>query len=322
MKILFMCVANSARSQLAEGLAKSIFGSEAEIESAGSKPTRVNPLAIEALKELEIDISKNTSKTVDDLSKAFVDHLDYVITLCAEEVCPVIISKAEKLYWPHPDPAGKTGTHEEQLKHFRETRDAIKSKLLDFKKHHSTLQPLDENVIETLVSNHAEFRKFLSKRLPSESVADDLLQQCLAKAVEKSDTLENNESAVAWFYKVLRNALIDFYRVRASEDKKYEAYLNELVTQGAVQAQPPDQLQAAICQCMNRLLPTLKTEYAELIRRIDLNGESPQAVAESLNLKTSNLTVRLHRARLALKTSLERSCGTCTEHGCLDCTCE
>lgn len=135
MKILFMCVANSARSQLAEGLAKKIFGDKAEIESAGSQPSKVNPLAQEALVEIGIDISTHSSKSVDDLDPRFVTNLDYVITLCTEEVCPVIITKAKKLHWPHPDPAGRTElSHEEQLQFFRNTRDALQEKLLQFKK--------------------------------------------------------------------------------------------------------------------------------------------------------------------------------------------
>ncbi len=127
-RILFMCVANSARSQLAEGLARHLLGSKAFIESAGSQPSRVNPLAVAALAEIGIDISGHRSKSVDDLDPAFVAELDCVITLCAEEVCPVILSKARKLHWPHPDP-GKAGTEAEKLQSFREVRDAIRSKL-------------------------------------------------------------------------------------------------------------------------------------------------------------------------------------------------
>jgi arsenate reductase len=133
LHILFMCVANSARSQLAEGLAKSVFGSAAVIESAGSQPARVNPLAIRAMDEVGLDISSHHSKSVDDLSPRFVAQLDYVITLCAEEVCPIFVSRAKKLHWPHPDP-GKAGTEEEKLKSFRDVRDAIGEKLLAFKK--------------------------------------------------------------------------------------------------------------------------------------------------------------------------------------------
>jgi arsenate reductase len=131
--ILFMCVANSARSQLAEGLAKHLFGSEAVIESAGSQPSRVNPLAVAALHEIGVDISHHRSKSVDDLDPQFVSRLDYVITLCAEEVCPIVLSKAKRLHWPHPDP-GKAGTEAEKRQSFRETRDGIRRKLEDFRR--------------------------------------------------------------------------------------------------------------------------------------------------------------------------------------------
>ncbi len=130
-----MCVANSARSQLAEGLAKQIFGSNAEIYSAGSNPSNVNPLAIAAMKEFGYDLSNHFSKTVSQLPPSFLVDLDYVITLCAEEVCPILPSKtARKLHWPMPDPAGRGEmSHEEQLQVFRQTCDAIRAKLVELK---------------------------------------------------------------------------------------------------------------------------------------------------------------------------------------------
>lgn len=135
-KILFMCVANSARSQLAEGLAKMILGPDFEIHSAGSQPSKVNPFAIRALSEIGVDITRNTSKSVDDLSPAFIVELDYVITLCAEEVCPTIalVSNPKRLHWPLPDPAGHSGSDEEQMDRFRRIRDEIKERLEEFKK--------------------------------------------------------------------------------------------------------------------------------------------------------------------------------------------
>ena len=134
MNILFMCVANSARSQLAEGLAKEIFGDEAWIESAGSEPKFVNPYAEEVLKEVGIDISKNRSKSYEQLPPAFLVNLDYIVTLCAEEVCPVMASKtAKRLHWPFVDPAGKTGDKYEQLQRFRETRELIKNRIEELK---------------------------------------------------------------------------------------------------------------------------------------------------------------------------------------------
>lgn len=129
INILFLCVANSARSQLAEGIAKSIFAQRAHIESAGSEPSgQVQPWAIEVLKESGIDISKNWSKSIDDLPNDFLNNLDYVITLCAEEVCPVFISKAKRLHWPIADPAKASEDAKQQS--FRHARDEIKVRLI------------------------------------------------------------------------------------------------------------------------------------------------------------------------------------------------
>jgi len=128
IKILFLCVANSARSQMAEGLAKAALGDKALIQSAGSKPSRVNPLAIQVLAEIGIDISHNRSKSVDEIDPATVDT---VITLCAEEECPLFLGKAERLHWGLPDPASVQGTEEEKLMKFREIRDEIKKRIQD-----------------------------------------------------------------------------------------------------------------------------------------------------------------------------------------------
>ncbi len=132
MNILFMCVANSARSQMAEGLARTMLGDSAKVESAGSQPSKVNPLAIKAMQEIGIDISKHYSKDYDHLKPGFIASLNYVITLCAEEVCPQMVSRAQKIHWPLPDPAGKEGSDETRLGRFRETRDALLKKITDF----------------------------------------------------------------------------------------------------------------------------------------------------------------------------------------------
>ncbi len=134
MKILFLCVANSARSQMAEGLAKKILGTKAEIQSAGSEPSgKVNPFAIQALKEVGIDLSSHTSKSWNDLPSHFMSALDFVITLCAEEICPVIHSNAKKLYWGMPDPASAGQTDAERAEAFRRARDSIREKLERFR---------------------------------------------------------------------------------------------------------------------------------------------------------------------------------------------
>ncbi len=133
MKILFMCVANSARSQLAEGLAKTIWP-DSEIHSAGSVPGKLNPCAVTVMNEIGIDISKHFSKSFEALPEKFVKSIDYVITLCAEEVCPVVTTQAKKLHWAFLDPASKEVISiEKELQNFRLARDQIQKRLLEFK---------------------------------------------------------------------------------------------------------------------------------------------------------------------------------------------
>ena len=124
--VLFLCVANSARSQMAEGIARSLAPPSAKISSAGSRPSRLNPLAVKALAEIGIDISRHFSKSVDDVPSGDVDA---VITLCAEEVCPVFLGKALRVHWGLPDPAGAGDTDEEQLQAFRKVRDELRRRL-------------------------------------------------------------------------------------------------------------------------------------------------------------------------------------------------
>lgn len=127
-RILFLCVANSARSQMAEGLARALLGGEAEVLSAGSQPSRVNPYAIEAMAELGIDISGHRSKSVDAIDPA---GLDAVITLCAEEVCPVLPGQVRRLHWPIPDPASSDPavSAAEMRRRFRTAREEIREHL-------------------------------------------------------------------------------------------------------------------------------------------------------------------------------------------------
>ena len=124
--LLFLCVANSSRSQMAEGIARTMAPSSIRVQSAGSAPTQVNPFAVEAMKEIGIDISGHTSTRVDDIDQASIGT---VITLCAEEVCPVFPGQVTKHHWPLEDPAAATGTDEDKLAAFRRVRDQIRAKL-------------------------------------------------------------------------------------------------------------------------------------------------------------------------------------------------
>lgn len=124
--VLFLCVANSARSQMAEGIARALAPPGVRISSAGSAPSKLNPLAVKALAEIGIDIRSQYSKSVDDVP---ADGVDAVVTLCAEEVCPVFLGKAMRVHWGLPDPAGASGTEEERLQRFREVRDELRRRL-------------------------------------------------------------------------------------------------------------------------------------------------------------------------------------------------
>lgn len=129
--LLFLCVANSARSQMAEGLARRLFGGRVAVQSAGSAPSQVNPWATAVMAELGIDLGAQRSKSVHDIDPATIGT---VITLCAEEVCPVSLSRARRLHWPLPDPASQDPTlsRDEMLARFRAARDALQAMLERF----------------------------------------------------------------------------------------------------------------------------------------------------------------------------------------------
>jgi len=126
--LLMLCVANSARSQMAEGWARSLFGDQIRVQSAGSRPSRVNPYAIEVMREVGIDLTTHQSKSVEGIAP---ESVDTVITFCAEEVCPVFLGKARRLHWPIPDPASEQPLErEELLARFRTARDEIRRRLV------------------------------------------------------------------------------------------------------------------------------------------------------------------------------------------------
>ena len=123
---LFLCVANSARSQMAEGIARSLAPADVLISSAGSAPSSVRPEAVKVLAEQGIDISGHTSKAVDSID---AESVDAVITLCAEEVCPLFLRPVFQLHWGLPDPAARDGDQEARLSAFRQIRDELTRRL-------------------------------------------------------------------------------------------------------------------------------------------------------------------------------------------------
>ena len=176
----------------------------------------------------------------------------------------------------------------------------------------------DSAVIEQLVSSHRQFLSFLLKRVESKEVAEDILQNAFVRSLEHASELRDDESAVAWFYRVLRNATIDHYRRRDSTQRAYDGWGRELNLQ-----EMPDALtRAEICQCVSALAATLKPEYQEALRVVDLEDGSLNDLAGKMSITAGNAAVRVHRAREALRKQVETACGTCAEHGCFDCKCE
>jgi RNA polymerase sigma factor (sigma-70 family) len=182
---------------------------------------------------------------------------------------------------------------------------------------HDELPPLTDTVTNTLVAQHRKFLAFLEKRVESRAVAEEILQSAFVKSMEKQHQLQSDESAVAWFYRLLRNAVIDHYRRRDAQGRALEKHGIEM----ALSEHMEPEAQATICACINELIPTLKSEYEQLVRAVDLEGKPVSDAARALGITANNASVRLHRARAQLKKRLETACSTCAEHGCLDCTC-
>jgi RNA polymerase sigma factor (sigma-70 family) len=178
------------------------------------------------------------------------------------------------------------------------------------------LNPTPE-VLGTLVENHRKFLRFLERRVGSRQVAEDILQDAFIKSAEKLGALRSDESAVAWFYRTLRNAAIDYHRRQRTAGNALSSFAHELETH----AEPAADTRAAVCECVLRLATTLKPEYAEALERIEVQGIPVKQFADEAGISSSNAAVRVFRAREALKKQLVKSCGACAEHGCMNCTC-
>ena len=178
--------------------------------------------------------------------------------------------------------------------------------------------PAGSAPVETLLENHRAFLRYLERRVGDRALAEDILQDAFAKVVARPEQAPADESVIPWFYRTLRNAAIDQFRRRGAADRAYEAFARELETHES----PTDDVEAEICACVSRLAATLKPEYAEALEAIDVAGSSVKLFAQQKGLSSSNAGVRVFRAREALKRRVMESCGTCAEHGCLNCTCK
>ena len=169
-----------------------------------------------------------------------------------------------------------------------------------------------------LLENHRAFLRYLERRVGNRELAEDILQDAFTKVMDRPDQAPAGEGVVPWFYRLLRNAAIDQFRRRGAANRAVEAFAREIQTHAA----PEPELEAEICACVTRLAGSLKDEYAEALRLIDVQGIPVKAFAEQRGLSANNAGVRVFRAREALKKRVVESCGTCAEHGCRDCTCK
>jgi RNA polymerase sigma factor (sigma-70 family) len=175
-------------------------------------------------------------------------------------------------------------------------------------------RPSTDAVVAQLVASHRDFLAFVERRVGDRALAEDIVQEALVKNLDRLD--EIRESAVGWFYRVLRNAIIDRARRNAVAQQRLAAFAAELEA-----TQEHDELQTLACRCVLTLADTLKPEYADALRKIDLDGVPVKDYAEQAGISASNAGVRVFRAREALRKQVIRACGTCTTHGCVDCTC-
>jgi RNA polymerase sigma factor (sigma-70 family) len=172
--------------------------------------------------------------------------------------------------------------------------------------------------LQSLLSRRMEFLGFLEKRVGSRATAEDILQSAFVRGIERGGEIREEESVVAWFYRLLRNAVIDHYRREASSGRAMEGFAREL--EGA-EIPSPD-LRNEICQCVSRVLTELKPEYREALEVVDVGEASLTELATRTGISANNAGVRVHRARQALQKQVKLTCGACAEHGCLDCRCK
>jgi RNA polymerase sigma-70 factor (ECF subfamily) len=171
--------------------------------------------------------------------------------------------------------------------------------------------------VATLLENHRAFLQYLERRVGDRALAEDILQDAFVKLVERPDVAPSDEGILPWFYRTLRNAAIDRFRRMGAAGRAIDAFAREMQQHET----PTPEMEGEICACVTRLASTLKPEYAEALTAIDVSGITVKEFASGHSLTPSNAGVRVFRAREALKKRVAESCGTCAEHGCMNCTC-
>jgi RNA polymerase sigma factor (sigma-70 family) len=178
------------------------------------------------------------------------------------------------------------------------------------------VNPDRQELVATLAEHRRGFLSFLERRVGHRETAEDVLHEAFARSLDKLP-LGSEESAVAWFYRVLRNAVVDHYRRGGASERALAALTQELDQQ----SEPGLDERDAVCRCVSRLADTLKPEYAQALRRIDLDGVSVREFAAEAGISPNNAGVRVFRARETLRKRVVSWCGSCASRGCVDCTC-
>jgi RNA polymerase sigma factor (sigma-70 family) len=179
-------------------------------------------------------------------------------------------------------------------------------------------EPLPPPLVEQLVARHREFLAFVERRVGDRALAEDILQEAFVKGLEKGGELREHESARAWFYRVLRNAIVDRHRRARTANERLQALADELQRAEATAA---GEAEREVCRCIAPLVEQLPPDQAKALRRIELDGVAVKDFAAETGIGESNAGVRVFRARRALRELVTRACGTCAEHGCVDCCC-
>jgi RNA polymerase sigma-70 factor (ECF subfamily) len=184
----------------------------------------------------------------------------------------------------------------------------------------SAAKATDAAVRRALVESRQDLLAFLRRRLDSREEAEDALQRFSLRALERAADLRDIRTLRGWLGRILASTIADQQR-RAIRKRRREVAM-ELTDIESLAVEPDVELDGAVCNCLYKLLPTLKPDFAEVLWRADILGEPRDRIAASLGTSLNNVTVRIHRGRQALKKRLEEMCLTCPVHGFLDCRCD
>ena len=174
-----------------------------------------------------------------------------------------------------------------------------------------------EEIVRLLLAEKGRLLAFLEERVGSRADAEDLLQIAMLRVVTKGHALRCRDRIIPWFYRVLRNLLVDWHRRRAAAARA----LRRLERTVSVTQEQDEALWRQVCSCVSRILVTLRPEYTEILGRVEVDEQPVVEAARELGISANNASVRLFRARRALLDRLRATCGACFEHGCLDCFC-